>query len=80
MQDKHNIVFVLRPFLYAFCFTLSGFYNFLITFLPRLTPFAIVSACSPTTTNTLNFGCILLDFPFKFKMRGKFFAGYSYRV
>lgn len=31
MQDKHNIVFVLRPFLYAFCFILSDFYNFSIT-------------------------------------------------
>lgn len=31
MQDKHNLIFVLRPFLYAFCFTLSGFYNFSIT-------------------------------------------------
>lgn len=38
MQDKHNNVFVLRPFLYAFCFTLSGFYIFSLTFLPRLTP------------------------------------------
>lgn len=31
MQDKHNNVFVLRPFLYAFCFILSGFYNLSIT-------------------------------------------------
>lgn len=31
MQDKHNIVFVLILLLYAFCFTLSGFYNFSIT-------------------------------------------------
>ena len=32
MQDKHNIVFVLSPFLYAFCFALSGFYIFSLTF------------------------------------------------
>jgi hypothetical protein len=73
MQDKHNIVFVLRPFLFAFCFTLSGFYIFSLTFLPRLTPITIVPACSLTTTNTLNFGCILFDFRFKFKMRAESF-------
>lgn len=73
MQDKHNNVFVLRPFLYAFCFSLSGFYIFSLTFLPRLTPITIVPACSLTTTNTLNFGCILFNFRFEFKMRAESF-------
>ena len=41
---------------------------FLLTFLPRLAAFTIVSARSLTTTNTLNFDCILFDFRFKFKM------------
>ena len=46
---------------------------FSLTFLPRLAALTIVSACSLTTTNTLNFGCILLDFPFKFKMHAESF-------
>ena len=73
MQDKHNIVFVLRPFLYAFCFALSGFVTFQLLYPPRLTPFAIVPACSFTTQACLISDCILFDCPFKFRMHAESF-------
>lgn len=73
MQDKHNNVFVLRPFLYAFRFTLSGFYIFSLTFCRVLHLLLSFRRVRLQRQARLISDCILFDCPFKFKMRAESF-------
>lgn len=60
------------PF-YAFCFILSGFYNFSITLSAASCGFYYRFGVFFYNANTLNFGCVLFDFWFKFKMHAESF-------